>query len=194
MSNCTSIAINGINSFCNTSVGGIVEVYAIPGDYIDSVQTGTGNTADFESAVSGVVTGVTYHSGATTASTSDWVLYKFRKNSSSMNKSYSFDDATGYAAYETQLTMLFTRMDAAKRAELVALAKGGARFIVKDSNGHYWFLGADEEVTVSELTGQTGQQKTDGNYYQVVLTDTSKELPYECDKTFAETIANAANS
>ena len=187
---CNAISINGINSFCNTSIGGIVEVYGIPAQWVTGA---TLSSTTFADEVSG--TGVTEIGYDETGHTnSSWVLYKFRKNSSSMNKSYSYDDATGYAAYETQLTMLFTRMDAAKRAELVALAKGGAKFIVKDANGHYWYLGMDEEVTVSELTGQTGQQRTDGNYYQVVLTDTSKELPYEVSKTLGDAIAAAVDA
>ena len=186
---CNSITLNGINSFCETSIGGIVEVYGIPSDAISGVTVATAATIVESSSC------VTNFGYSTTAhSISDWVLYKFRKDSSSLNKSYAYDDATGYAAYESELTMLFTRMDAAKRAELVALAMGGAKFIVKDANGHYWYLGMDNDVVVDQLTGQTGQAKTDGNYYQVVVKDTAKQLPYEVEPGVAQAIAAAIDA
>lgn len=186
---CNSITLNGINSSCESSIGGIVEVYGIPSEYI------TGVTIASATGITQSASGVTafgYDEAGHTASS--WVLFKFRKNSSSMNKTYAHEDSTGYAAFETELTMLFTKMDAAKRAELVALAKGGARFIVKDANGLYWYLGKDNDVVVDQLTGQTGQNVTDGNYYQVVLKDTAVELPYEVDPELAKTIAAAIDA
>ena len=190
---CNSLTLNGINSSCDSSMGGIIEVYGIPAEAISGV---TLSAATFADAVAGTgVTAVGYASGGTKEySVSDWALFKFRKNTASLTKTFTKDDANGVQFVQSDLTLMFTRMDAAKRAELVALAKGEAKFIVKDANGHYWFLGLDEGVVVEELTGQTGQQRTDGNYYQVVLRDTAKELPYEVDKAFAETIAAAVDA
>lgn len=175
---CSPLTLKGINSSCDSSMGGIIEVYGVPADAISAV------------TVSADTTGAPIITAITLAEAS-WSLFKFRRNTASLTKTFTKDDANGVAFVESDLTMMFTRMDAAKRAELVALAKGEAVFVVKDANGAYWYLGYDEGVVVEELTGQTGQNKTDGNYYQVVLRDSSRELPYEVAKSLGDTIAES---
>ncbi len=181
---CNSITLNGINSSCDSSMGGITSVFLAPYAEI------TGVTADS----AGTVTGFTFADSAKTETTVGWKLFKFRKGTSSLTKAYTKDDANGVAFVESTLSMLFTRMDAAKRAELVSLASGGVLAVVKDSNGAYWLLGRDEEVVVNEMGGQTGQAKTDGNYYNVSLLDSSKELPYELSASLGASIEAVANS
>ncbi len=54
--------------------------------------------------------------------------------------------------------------------------------IVKDANGKLWYLGYNEPVTATAGTGQTGTAATDGNNYQITLTDQSDTYPYEVDE------------
>lgn len=185
---CTSISLNGINSSCDASMGGILEVFLAPYAEISGV------TADSAGTVTGVTmndSGITFEASGTTGP--GWASFKFRKNTSSLTKTLNKDDANGVEFYENDLTMLFSKMEASKRTELVALAKGGVIAVVKDANGIYWLLGLDEEVVVNELSGQTGTAKTDGNYYQVVLRDSSKELPNEISKALGDAVALAAS-
>ena len=70
-------------------------------------------------------------------------------------------------------------METKKRTELSNIDRGQFKAIVLDSNGKYWFLGYDNYVSASAVTGQTGAGLDDGNFYTLTLTDISAELPYE---------------
>lgn len=178
---CNSITLSSLDASCSNSVGGIQVVYLIPYDKVSGV------TVSDSGDTKGMITAIS-------ASTSDWVVYKFRKNTGSMTSTLNLDETNGVSYVETELTMMFSKMETVKRAEMVALAKGEVACLVKDSNGLYWYLGYNEGVTANAGTGQTGQQKTDGNFYQVTLLDASEDYPYEVDKTLGDTIAAAANA
>lgn len=171
---CKSQILAGINAICDCSKGGIVKVYVGNyGDFVPSLNNASGQTT---AATYGMITGVTLASGATKMKT-----YKFRKNTGSMTSTLTLDEANGVSYVETELQMLFTRMETPKRMEMAALALGELVCIVKDSNGLFWYLGFDEGVTASAGTGQTGQNKTDGNYYQITLKDSADSYPYQVD-------------
>ena len=65
--------------------------------------------------------------------------------------------------------------------EIAKLSLGELRVIVKDANGKYWFLGMEEFVSATSGSAETGTNRTDGNKYQIVLTDYSSSYPYEVD-------------
>ena len=172
---CNSLTLKGYNASCDTSKGGIQEVYLIEYDQVSSVTvsattagTNTGATSDYITAIA-------------LSGTSKFKTYKFRKETASMTSNLTVDNANGLNYVATELTMLFTRMEAVKRLEVVNMSMGEVAAIVLDSNGHYWYLGYNEGVTASAGAGQTGQAKSDGNYYSVTLTDNSDEFPYEVD-------------
>lgn len=191
-SGCNSITLNALNASCDNSVGGIQVVYLIPYAYIGGKPT-VDTESDATAATHNMITGITYASGAThTGSTADWVEYKFRKNTGSMTSNLNLDETNGVSYIETELSMTFSKMETRKRTEMVALAKGEVACIVKDSNGLYWYLGFNEGVTANAGSGQTGQQKTDGNFYQVTLLDSSEEYPYEVSQSVGDAIAAAA--
>lgn len=190
-SGCNSITLSALNSSCDNSVGGIQVVYLIPYEYIGAKAGQIAESGDSE----GMITGFTYTSGAThTGSTADWVQYKFRKNTGSMTSNLNLDETNGVSYIETDLVMMFTKMETRKRTEMVALAKGEVACVVKDSNGLYWYLGYNEGVTTNTGLGQTGQQKTDGNYYSVTLRDSSEEYPFEISETLGRSIEAAAQT
>lgn len=186
---CNSITLNALNASCSNSVGGIQVVYLLPYDKLQSADVDT--ESDESASTHNMITGFTY-SGEATVANAGWVEYKFRKNSGSMTSNLTIDETNGVSYIETDLVMLFSRMETKKRTEMVALAKGEVACLVKDSNGAYWFLGYNEGVTANAGVGQTGQQKTDGNYYQVTLRDSSDEYPFEVTETAALAIINAA--
>ena len=182
---CNSITLASLDASCSNSVGGIQVVYLIPYDAI------TGTTVGESGDTEGMITEIGYASGKTV---SDWQVFKFRKNTGSMTSTLNLDETNGVSYIETELQMTFSRMETEKRTQMVALAKGEVAAVVKDSNGVYWYLGKNEGVTASAGSGQTGQQKTDGNFYQVTLLDASEEYPFEILKSVGDAIATAANA
>lgn len=155
----------GIAADCNTSMGGIKKVFLMDASVIP-VLSGTD------------VQTVTEISGTTTANT---FSFHFKKNTGSMTSTLTVDAANGVNFVSTALALQFTRMEATKRASIAALVKSEVKAVVVDSNNNAWLLGYDEPVAVTEGTGQTGQAKTDGNFYSLTLTDESRDFPYFVD-------------
>ena len=71
---------------------------------------------------------------------------------------------------------------------MAALAVGELVFIVKDSNGKFWYLGMDEAVTASAGSGQTGQAIGDGNFYSITFTDNGNSWPLEVLPSVAKSL------
>ena len=96
----------GINARCDTSMGGILEVYLANAD--EWTYTESENTLDVSAANEG--------------SGYKWYKYGFRKGSSSMSSTLNIDDANGINYVSTELVMTFGKMDTAKRVAISALA------------------------------------------------------------------------
>ena len=188
---CKSITLSALNASCSNSVGGIQVVYLIPYDKIQRAVVDV-PASGATSATAGMITSFTYTDSAATEADAGWVEYKFRKNTGSLTSNLNLDETNGVSYVESDLVMLFSRMETKKRTEMVALAKGEVACVVKDSNGAFWYLGYNEGVTANAGVGQTGQQKTDGNYYQVTLRDASDEYPFELTESLGNAIAAGA--
>lgn len=144
---------------CEPSMGGIVKAWIAPAS--DSAEI---------SAEAGVITHI--------SNIEDYHAFNFKKNTGSMTSTLNVDSTNGVNFVTTNLVLQFNRMDTDKRIEMQALALSDMHVIVKDANGTFWFLGKDEYVSVTAGQGQTGTAKTDGNNYQITLTDESLEFPY----------------
>lgn len=157
-----SQTLSGITNDCAANMGGIVEVYLA-------------NKAD--------VSAITVTSNKVTAismnSTAKFKKYAFRPNTSSMSSNYQVSQENGVAYVQTDLLMVFNRMDTTKRVEVVAMAQGELCAIVKDANGLYWMLGEEAPLVLSAGDGLTGTARSDRNGYSVTLQDNAQELPHE---------------
>ena len=146
-----STTISGLSRDCAASKGGVAEVYIANREDVTAVTLTDGKV-----------------SGITMASTKTFKVYQFNRGTASMASTYNVDQANGTRFVGTDLVMVFTRMQTAKRIEVTALAVNDLYVIVKDNNGAYWLLGYD-----------TGTALTDRNGYSVTLHDDSDEMPYE---------------
>lgn len=154
----------GIALDCTNSLGGIKTVYiANYGDVEGQPAVGE----------DGMITGITMVSGAT------FKPYQFRKQTGSMTSTLNVDETAGINYVSTELSLVFTKMETAKRVEMSALAIGQLAVIVEDSNGKYWYLGYDDYVSSSAGGGNTGTAKGDQNAYLLTLRDESDTYPYE---------------
>ena len=113
------------------------------------------------------------------ASAGTFYEYIPAKNTGSLTKTLTKDESTGVMYYTNEVVAQFNKMETKKRTELSNIDRGQFKAIVLDSNGKYWFLGYDNYVSASAVTGQTGAGLDDGNFYTLTLTDISAELPYE---------------
>ena len=120
------------------------------------------------------------------ASAGTFKKYVPAKNTGSLTKTLTKDESTGVMYYTNEAVAQFNRMETAKRTEIANIDRGQFKAIVLDNNGKYWFLGYNNYVSATAVTGQTGAGLDEGNFYTLTLTDISAELPYEVQ---AEVIA-----
>ena len=163
MGYCTT-SLKAIAYDCSASKGGIVDAYIA--NYKENLFT-IGDDGSGSSIVTAVQTAET-----------TWYRYQFRRNTGSFTSTLNVDDANGVNYVSTEITLQFTRMEAAKRAAIASLALGGVAVLVKDANGIWWAFGVEAPVYASSGTGQTGTAATDGNFYNIVLTDEQSTFPY----------------
>lgn len=165
--------LNGITLDCSHSLGGIKTVYIANYGDVESVSADTS---------SGKIVSVTM------AASAKFKPYQFRKQTGSMTSTLTVDETAGVNYVSTELSLVFTKMETAKRLELSALSIGQLAVIVEDSNGTFWFLGKDDYVSATAGGAQTGTAKGDGNNYTLTLRDESDTYPFEIDKSAVDSI------
>ena len=161
-----SQVLNGISADCQTNVGGVREVYIA--NYSDVTTIEVDETSNMIKTI-------------TMSDTAKFKKYAFKKNTSSMTSTLNVDPANGINFVQTDLSLVFAKQETVKRMEIAKLSLGELRVIVLDANGKYWFLGQEEFVSATSGSAETGTNRTDGNKYQIVLTDYSSSYPYEVD-------------
>lgn len=158
------ITIAGITLDCQSSLGGIKQVWITQYDKVKSV------TIDDET---NQISAITLEADA------KWYNYQFRKGTGSLTSTLNVDETAGTNYVSNELALVFTKMETKKRIEIAALSIGQLVVVVEDSNGKYWFLGKDDYVSASAGTGVTGTAKGDQNAYTLTLSTDSDSYPYE---------------
>lgn len=157
---CTQ-TLTGITRDCLGNNGGIRKVWLANYDNVASL-----------TVASGAITAISM------SNSEKFKLYEFARNTSSLTSNYAVNAENGTSYVESDLLMVFNRMDTSKRLEIVALAQGNLVAIVEDNNGNKWYLGKDFPVTINAGDGQTGTARADRNGYTITLRDESAELPF----------------
>lgn len=156
----------GIQIDCTNSLGGIKTVYIANYGDVTAVEVDD---------ATGMITGITV------SGNSKFKQYSFRKQTGSMTSTLNIDETAGINYVSTELSLVFTKMETAKRLEMTALAKAQLAVIVEDSNNKFWYLGFDDYVSASAGSANSGQNKGDSNNYGLTLKDESETFPYEVD-------------
>lgn len=161
---CSSVELKGIGLGCKDHTGGIKEVYLAKESDFGAVALD-----DLKSMISSI----------SMVSEAKLKTYRFRKGTSYMNSNATSDEANGTFSVQTDLFLQFSKMETAKRMEIMGMCIDAVKGVVLDNNGHYWFIGYDQPVTASAATGATGTAFGDFGGYQITLSDNSKEFPFE---------------
>lgn len=161
---CKSFTLNGIATPCKDNMGGIKEVYIAKSTDVDKVELNSDGSQ---------IQKITMISGG------KFQTYKFHPNTANMTSTASSDATIGNFSVTTELALQFSKMETNKRLEIMAMCLEDVKVIVLDRSNRYWYLGYDFDVTVTAATAQTGTAIGDFNGYNVTLTDTSAQLPFE---------------
>lgn len=157
-----SQTLAGIVRDCAANMGGIVEVYLANKADVSAITKTTGK-----------VTGITM------ASSAKFKTYQLKPGTGSLTSNYQVNQENGSVYVQSDLLMVFNRMETTKRVEITAMAQGELIAIVKDANGTYWLLGEYEPMLISAGDGLTGTARGDRNGYSITLQDNSPEMPSE---------------
>ena len=170
-----NVTLMGIALDCGTNLSGIKAIYLANDASVGDPAVGDPGVT----VVDGEITAID-------ASAGTFYEYIPAKNTGSLTKTLTKDESTGVMYYTNEAVAQFNRMETAKRTEIANIDRGQFKAIVLDNNGKYWFLGYNNYVSATAVTGQTGAGLDEGNFYTLTLTDISAELPYEVQ---AEVIA-----
>lgn len=171
---CNSYTLSGLNTACKeASFGGIKEVLI----------------AQFEDVASTSVDGTSHLLTPVMADGKKFKQYKLLKSTGSLTSTLNASE-TSASYFTNEVTLQFMKMETSKRIEIMALMMSSCAVIVKDTNDKYWYLGKDNYVECSAGTATTGTALTDANHYELTLTDTSAELPYEVSAEVIESIVD----
>lgn len=170
------ITIAGITLDCESSLGGIKQVWITQYDNVKSV------TVDDDT---NQISAITLEEDA------KWYNYQFRKGTGSLTSTLNVDETAGTNYVSNELALVFTKMETKKRIEIAALSIGQLVVVVEDSNGKYWFLGKDDYVSASAGTGVTGTAKGDQNAYTLTLATDSESYPYELSEEAIQSVVGA---
>ncbi len=157
---------------CAKSIGGISKVYLANAD---DVNVG-GFTYDEDERITAITFVEDEHGQP--AYEHKFFAFSLRKNTGSMTSTLNVDDNNG-SSISTDVVMNWREMEYEKRKAMNAFLQGEFVAIVKDANGHYWFLGKNLPVSASGGTGETGTAYSDANRYEITLNDVSNEWPHE---------------
>ena len=171
---CNSYTLTGMNTVCKeNSFGGIKEVLIALYDDVASVSVATGTT---------LLT-------PTMASGKKFKQYKLLKSTGGLTSTLNTSE-TSASYFTNEVTLQFMKMETSKRIEIMALMMSACAVIVKDANDKYWYLGKDNYVECSAGSATTGTAASDANHYELTLSDTSVELPYEVDASVISSIVD----
>lgn len=169
---CNSYTLTGLNTICKeSSFGGIKEVLIAPYDDVDSVAVDSSTNLLTPTMVSG----------------KKFKQYKLLKSTGGLTSTLNTSETTT-SYFTNEVTLQFMKMETSKRMEIMALMMSACAVIVKDANGKYWYLGKDNYVECSAGSATTGTAASDANHYELTLSDTSAELPYEVDASVIASI------
>lgn len=169
----STYTLKGILSDCNPVLAGISEVYL-------------GYYGDFNISADTTSTGATRHTitAMTPVSASNKVYkYEFPKNTSSLNSSFTKDEANGTRYWTNTLTLVFSKYENLKHMEVEAMGAEKLIAIVKDfntdadGNPQYWYVGLDGYLSTDDASATTGASADDRNGYELTMNAQSAFLP-----------------
>lgn len=148
---CVSFS-GGISKDCENNIGGLTKLYLTDFDNVTSYVESGGTVSTINMAVG-----------------SYFYEFEFNRNSATFTEDLVKSVEAGSALFEQTVTVTIPRRDVAKRNTLALLTQRDLAVIIKDSNGLYWYPGANEGVYLSESTSTSGTAKADGSNYVLTL-------------------------
>lgn len=170
---CSSLTIGAIAKECKNNTGGVKDVFIIKAEDITSIAT---------DSTTETITGITAATGKTFAH------WQFNSETANATSTATMDNAAGSFYVQTDLALVFSKMESVKRLQIKAATLDDTAVIFRDNNNRLWYMGYSNPVYASAMGAETGTAMGDRNGYTITLTDVSSDLLREVVMT-AEDLA-----
>lgn len=175
---CSCETLAPIAGICDTGVGGISKIYIAP----------KGAAVFNDSSIAFTVNDEIKQAGLTLdpSCTAVFTEYTFRPNTGSYTSTVESDLAIGSSSVTTEVTLQFTKAEAAKRLAIqAAINAGGCVVIVKDKYKRYLCLGdIDNSVFVTNATMVSGVANNELSGFTMTLQYISEKMPKFLEASF----------
>lgn len=166
----------GFTLDCNESNGGIDKIFIANGP-VESITTAVGN--------SGLVTAITV--GGNPLVPGDFFVFEVPRQTSSITETHTVSQTNGTLFYDQALSMVFNKMEAAKRNQLLLVGQATNMVVVaKDNNGKYWSIGLERGAYMTAGTSVSGTAYGDQNGYQITISGAEPYPMYEVTSSIVE--------
>ena len=163
----------GFTLDCNDAQGGIEKLFIANGP-VDSI-----------TEAAGIITAITVSGAALVPA--DWFVFETPRQTSSLTETITPSQENGTVTYAQDLTMIFNRMSATKRNQILLMAEATNMVVVaKDNDGKYWSVGVERGAYMTSGSAVSGVAYADRNGYEIIVSGNEKSPMYEVTSTICE--------
>jgi len=158
---------------CKDSQGGIVKIFIANGP------------VDAFTETAGVLSSVSV-SGSPLDPT-DFYTFEVPKQTSSLTETVNASTENGTVFYQQDLVLVFNKMEAAKRNQILLMAQNEKMFVVAlDGNGKYWSVGLERGASLTAGSLTSGTAYGDRNGGELTLTGLEPKPMFEVSSAIVE--------
>jgi hypothetical protein len=169
---CSNLTAGFVND-CNDSNGGIEKIFLANGPVQSITET------------AGLITEITVDGAPLVPS--DFFVFETPRQTSSITETITPSQENGTVTYDQALTMVFNKMSAEKRNQILLMAEAtNLVAVAKDGNGKYWSIGIERGAYMSAGTAVSGVSYADRNGYELTISGMEKQPMFEVKDTILE--------
>ena len=163
----------GFTLDCNDSNGGIDKIFIANGPVQSITQS------------AGTIIAITVGGAALTPS--DFFEFEVPRQTSSFTETINVSQENGTVFYDQALTMIFNKMEAAKRDQILLMAQATDMVVVfKDNNDKYFSVGVERGAFMTAGSSVSGTAYGDRNGYELTISGMEEAPSFEVTSSIVE--------
>jgi len=163
----------GFTLDCNDSNAGLDKIFIANGPVESITET------------AGTITAITVGGSALTPS--DFFEFEVPRQTSSFTETINVSNENGTVFYDQALTMVFNKMEASKRDQILLMAQNNEMVVVfKDNNAKYFSVGIERGAYMTAGTAVSGVAYGDRNGYELTISGMEASPSYEVTGSIVE--------
>lgn len=168
---------------CNITAGFTYDCADAQGG-LDVIYMANGPVESFTESA-GEITAITV--GGSALVPADWFKFETPRQTSSITETITPSQENGTVTYQQDITMIFNKMTATKRNEILLMAQNQELIVVaKDNNGLFFSIGIERGAYMTAGTSVSGVAYADRNGYELTITGMEKDPMYTVLSTIIE--------